>query len=167
MIGENQSGYVFANGNSTYDDVRPKVIASFLGSRVEMLIDSGTNDNVISALEYCNMLTRPVLKKSQVNLYSYNSQTPLNIKGEFTCDIEVLGKKCSATIKVVDGKACNLLSFETSRRLGLFQTKQFCGINAVKTMESSYDWLFERYPMVFNDNIGRLRPFVQKTSLYK
>ena len=93
------------------------------------------------------MNPRPVLRASTSSLYPYN--THLEVKGEFMSNVSYANRQCEAIFQVINGSAGNLLSFETSRSLNLFNLPQFSSnkssMLAACRSESFYVQLMQEY----------------------
>lgn len=89
-----------------------------------MIIDSGTNLNIISSSTYNSLKRKPKLKHSTVNAYGFNSTSPIPILGEFATTLTTGGKRVATRFLVLNGNADNLLGYYAARTLGLLSTHQ-------------------------------------------
>lgn len=142
------------NGENT-----PTCIITVGSNNCRVLIDSGADDNVIDEATYNSWEVKPKLIAPTIKLYSYNSNEPLPVIGEFNSVVYGNDKQCSGVFLVIRGRSGCLLSCDTSRRLGLFQTQAFSEINNVKNSNEDYKELFREFKSVFNDTIGCLKGY--------
>ena len=87
------------------------------------MIDSGAEVNVLDECTF-NTLSHVQLHSPTVNLYSYGtsgSKSKLPVMGCFIADVssKLNQKKCTTEFHVIKGKSGNLLSCNTSEKLGL------------------------------------------------
>jgi transposase InsO family protein len=126
------------------------------------VIDTGTNLNIISKENFFKVLNRPKLSPSFINAFGFHSKTPVPILGEFSTTLICNDKKCRSIFLVLDGKAENLLGYDTARKLGLIEIKQ-----AVIFQESNYEFIRsveekafnpkEMFPKIYEDRIGLIK----------
>jgi predicted aspartyl protease len=91
---------------------------------VKVLVDSGASDNVLDERTYV-ALGRPKLEKCMVSMFAYGALAPLTTKGQFVGEVKVGARSCRANFVVVSGNGGCLISHQSSRELGLFQTDLF------------------------------------------
>ena len=91
----------------------------------------------------------------------------MKILGEFDAILKNEISLCQASINEVNGLShFGLLSYETARRLYLFQSDLFEANGNVDSMINEYH-LFEKYDDVLSDRIGKLKDYQDNyTTIY-
>jgi len=104
----------------------PTVQSKLFGQPTSMVLDTGTNLNIISKKTYNKFHTRPKLRPTLVNAYGFNATIILIIPilGEFKVRLRANYKRTNARFLVLDDEADNLLGFWAARKLGLIEPKQ-------------------------------------------
>ena len=92
----------------------PRTFIQLGSNKIKHLVDTGTNLNIISASTYNSLSNRPLLRKTLVNAYGFNSHTKIPLKGEFTTTIKFRHKPIKARYLVLDGEATNIIGFTTA-----------------------------------------------------
>ena len=119
---DDESEFVYAIGSGRG---RPQVHLIINGITVLAMIDSGAQVNVIDQATYELLATVPRLSATSKRLFAYQADNPLRVRGQFRASVEANGHRTEAEFKVVDGKAGNLLGFETARLLDMFSLEIF------------------------------------------
>ena len=127
---------------------------------VNMIVDSGSTANLVDKDTWNHLKERKIVchesKKTTKKLYPYGSTKPLDLLGEFCCDISCDGNTVSkVTFYVVKNKAPALLSRETATRLGILKIGPHSSVYSVKE-----DIMFE-YKDCF-EGLGKLTDYELK-----
>lgn len=107
------------------------------GTKVDMLIDSGCNHNLITDKTWLSMKENHSKvtnqnKDPQKKFVAYGSGTPLKLLGSFEAEI-LLGKRSeNATFYVISGGTQNLLGKVTATSLGVLQINLPTDVNKVE-----------------------------------
>ena len=124
---------------------------------IRMLIDSGSNANVIDTE------TSKYLKKQHVKcsysermtqrLYPYGSYQPLNTVGKVTTTVQIGDHKTETDFIVINGQGKSLLSKATAEKLGVLKIE--LNVNTVQSDKPSYsgickDDIAKCYPEICN-----------------
>ncbi|KAK7933590.1 hypothetical protein WMY93_004486 [Mugilogobius chulae] len=143
--------YVVKTDNTTK---LPQTNVTMMGVQTLVLIDSGATANCISETTYNKLLPRPTLNQTDTKIYPYNSTDSLPVCGAFKCSVEKHDKKTMCTVFVIKGDGFNILSYETSKDLGLIHI-----VTAVSGQITALaDDLVESHPELFK-GIGKLKDF--------
>lgn len=173
-----EEGFVFALSSDR--NKMPKIAVEIESTFVFALVDSGAQVNLIDTTSFNALKVKPQLEPCNSKLYAYQSEQPIPILGQFVTEVRANGHKALAKFKVVEGKAGNLLSFDTARDLDLFNTEVFRKKNEISTIneqgnigespkaDSHYEKLVKEFDDVFSDKVGVLKDhpvrfFVDKT----
>ena len=110
--------YVFSvhalNGNLPYADI---VVNNKL---VPVLIDTGSTINILDKNTYESLEDKPCLTPTQVTIYTYGSNKPLNnLLGYFTAKVTVNNVSYNVNFYVVDMKTTCLIGHSTAIKLKL------------------------------------------------
>ena len=115
---ESEEEYCYAC--STHNKLeRPKVDITVNGLKVNMLIDTGSDPNIISLEIFNKLKPRPKLSNDKSNVYSYGSKSPLDIAGTFNATIKYKHAEITASVSVSKQGKDNLLGFRAATELGL------------------------------------------------
>ena len=157
------------------DERCPRVQFKLFGKSTSMVLDTGTNLNIISKRTYMNLPNKPKLRPTLVNAYGFNAKQPIPIIGEFKVRLRANYKRIDAKFLVLDGNADNLMGFEVASKLGLVKLvevpvhqeyerpyklqnynsdKDIYHINTVRASEFNPR---VDYPNLFKGQIGRLK----------
>lgn len=136
----------------------PQTNVNMMGTQTLVLIDSGATANCISEATYNKLVPRPTLNPTDTKIYPYRSTESLPVCGAFDCNVEKHNKKATCTVFVIKGDGFNILSYETSKDLGLIHI-----VTAVsgQVQRSVADELVENHPELFK-GIGKLKDFQVK-----
>uniref|UniRef100_A0A2H1X000 RNA-directed DNA polymerase n=1 Tax=Spodoptera frugiperda TaxID=7108 RepID=A0A2H1X000_SPOFR len=119
-------------------NIGPTASCMIGGTKVDMLIDSGCNHNLITdktwlSMKENNSKVSNQSKDPQKKFVAYGSGTPLKLLGSFEAEIR-LGKKSEiATFYVISGGTQNLLGKVTATSLGVLQINIPTDVNNVET----------------------------------
>ncbi|CAG2201705.1 unnamed protein product [Mytilus edulis] len=107
------------------------------GINIKCVIDSGASVNIISSALWEKLKIQKIVcksEKSEKKLYSYGSETPLEVLGKFTCEINVKGQSESVegAFYVVKGNSVSLLGKATAIQLDASNV----GLGAVLVQEN-------------------------------
>ena len=116
--------YLFANHNGGRS-CRPMMDINVGPTKFSILIDSGADDNILDESAYRLLEGQVKLNPSKRTVYPYGGDNAIPVLGEFVSKVSVDDEYCVARFMVVKGAHGNLLSFETSRELGVFNKKVF------------------------------------------
>ena len=120
---EEEKGYLFAN--SSKGSNRPFVNAELSGAKVDLLVDSGADENILNESTFKSIERLVCLRPTTRSVFAYGESQPIPFLGEFTSEVSVSGVTVLAHFFVASGKQYNLLSFETARVLRVFQSSLF------------------------------------------
>ena len=156
---DNDDNYVFSLKPVSGSRSQHPIAKVFIqGTRVSMIIDSGSSVNILDEKQWLMMKNRPTLKPSKTLLFAYGSKKPICIIGEFESIIESTKKIAVSTIYVAKGNA-SLLSYKTASELELLTIN----INSVTVDEHviTVDQLVQSHPELF-DGVGKLTNYQVK-----
>ena len=113
-----------------------------------------------------------MLVKSRTSVFGFSSSTPSDILGEFEAILILVARKTSKLVSVVrEGCGC-LLSCNNCVKLDLVSLNQGKLVRSVKSEKSISpenfafrEALFNEFPAVFSDKIGKLKDFQAKFSI--
>ena len=132
------------------------------GCSIKAIVDTGADCNVISMVEWKRLKSEGVkVSRSQKGttsqVFSYASQRPLTVVGEFWTDITFQDHETVSSMKfiVVEGNAEALLGNVVCKRLGIVK---IC-VNQVRP--SSVDALKRKYHSLFSDKLGKVEQEIQ------
>lgn len=84
-----------------------------LSHNFNFLIDSGASVNILDEKDYLQLKPKPLLEKSTVKIFPYDTNTPIPVVGHFKAELQYSGKAVEAILYVVQ----KLLSFACYPRL--------------------------------------------------
>ena len=148
-----QYDYAFSINEGDHSELTTVQIG---GVDLKMLIDSGTNSNIIDEGTWEQLKAKGVKCESQIaspdkKLYSYASNQPLPVKGSFKCTMGVCNRSTRADVLVIKGRGVSLLRKTTATELGVLKV----GIN-VAVITTKANKLKQQYPDVF-EGVGKLK----------
>ena len=122
------------------------------GCSVPLKVDTGADVSILSKPTYVKTFQNPYLSYLQTSSVALTAFGGANIVslGSIYATVTVRGNTSTVKFIVTDTKSPNILSYEDSMKLKLVQQ--------VNTITSSPDKssVIEKYPMVFNDELGSL-----------
>ena len=127
------------------------------GVDLKMLVDSGATSNIVDKGTWEKLKSEGIKCESHANsggskkLYTYSAETPLQVKGSFTCVATVGKGKTQAEFIVIDGNGMPLLGKNTAIELGVLKI----GVDVAAITGMGED-LERQYPEVFH-GIGKLK----------
>lgn len=129
---------------ATYVVTSARSAVTVNGQCVQLLIDSGSNVNLLDKFTFDWIGTILILRVVTKKIHSYGSNEPLPVLGKVTADV-VSGKKLiSATFYIVEGSHICLLGYDTCTELGLLHiTNAVSSTPVEKHIASQYPELFE------------------------
>ena len=134
--------------------IMPALTLLICNTLVSLIIDTGSEVNIVDEVTYNKLKIKPKLNTPTVNLYRYADKTPISLIGEFETRVKDQNGSFSKTkFIVVHGKAGNLISYATAVKLGLMQP-----IKAIKCVDEERPksrWI-SKYPNVFSGKVGLL-----------
>ena len=136
--------HVYVIGNVHGDMRHPRSAVTVNGQCVELLIDSGSNVNLLDKFTFDRIGTNLILRAVTKKIHSYGSNEPLPVLWKVTADV-VSGKKLiSATFYIVEGIHGCLLGYDTCTELGLLHITNAVSSTLVENhIASQYPELFE------------------------
>ena len=143
----------------------PRTYIQIGRKKINHLVDTGTNLNIISSSTYDNMKSRPVLQPTSVSAFGFHSKTAIPLLGEFTCSIKFRHKSITARYLVLDGNAEDIIGFSTATALGIVKIECDNNPELVNTIGTpppprNNKWCPRTvYPELFTGKIGNLRDF--------
>ena len=136
------------------DHTQPMVKVIVGKTPLSMLVNSGASTNIVSAETWEDLKRQGIICMSRANtekrLYTYGSDTPLKVKGTFTCDVECGQHKVRSDFQVIEGNGISLLGRGTATELGVLNTGM--DMAAVSSIEQN---IRNQYPQVFR-GVGKL-----------
>ena len=151
--------YVFALENHNKTE---KVSVIVNKTKVQFLIDSGATVNLMDAQTFKAIKNKKsTLKKSQLKIFPYGSDKPLDLLGSYSTSVQVAGKEFPNIIfHVVSGQSGCLLGKNTAVELGLIQFNIPPSlVNNVET--SNLEELLDKYKGTF-EGLGKLKDYQLK-----
>lgn len=127
------------------------------GIELKVILDSGADCNVIDKPTWEKLKNRGIVvvksERSGPKIYSYSSQEPLSVLGQFWADVHTIGLNSDVVVKqakflVIDSVADALLGIETCLELGLISI-------TTNNVVERVDWKV-RFPSLFSGGIGRV-----------
>ena len=147
--------YVFSVG-ATAGSKQPTTTVLIQGTRIKLIIDSGSSINIIDEKQWLSMRDRPLLRQAQSPIYAYGSKQPINIIGIFDSTVEVGSEITTATFYVTRGSNVSLMSYNTATDLNLLKIN----VNSISNDEPliTVEGLAKMHPQLFR-GIGKLKDF--------
>ena len=133
------------------------------GSKVRAIVDTGADCNVVSMVEWERLKSEGVKvarsrKGGTSKVYSYASQRPLIVIGEFWADVSFQSNDdvvSDVKFLVVEGKAEALLGNVLCKMLGIVKI-------CVNQVDQDYSTgLRDKYPSLFSDTLGKVEQEIQ------
>lgn len=156
---DSEDAYVFTVINQ--EQMQPHCQVDLEGHKIEMMIDSGANVNLLDEATYkkINEHCSKPLKPSNQKIFAYGSATPLPLLGIFSSEIRTQSSSLNARLHVIKGNTGNLMSYKTATKLGLIKISVN---NTNATAKSiSFDPLQQEFQCLF-DGIGKVKDKIVK-----
>ena len=96
-----------------------KFVHTLFDLKSEFLVDTGAPVNVIDEITYAKFANKAPLEKCNISFYGYSSEKPLPILGQFVTQVQYKERSATAGFIVIKGNEQNLLSFKSSKDLGI------------------------------------------------
>ena len=112
--------YVYAIKNKNGDPCT-KVTVKVNNVPINFTVDTGATIDLIDSHTYQQLQHKITLGKSHTEVYSYGSDTPIKLKGQFQAQIESKKQYTVSQVHVANGSGGNLLSAKSAQDLGLIQ----------------------------------------------
>ena len=126
------------------------------------VVDSGAGVNIIDSHSFDELCQNEdfSLLTTDMELYTYGSDTPLKLRGKINCQISHKDESVPADIYVVNSKYSGyLLGKDTAEELGILRIDKVQKITG-KELDKPYKWTKEmiakKYPNIVNE-VGRLK----------
>ena len=137
-------------------------------SKIKLLIDTGTNLNIISIKTYEGIKNKPALKPTETRAYGFHSKTAIPLMGEFFTIIKFKNQTIQARYLVLNGEATNILGYATAHALGIIKIQSDQNPHIIEKEESETnniihriqkEWIhpFSSPPELFTGNLGLLK----------
>ncbi len=97
----------------------PRANVSLFDLKSEFLVDTGAPVNVIDEITYAKFANKAPLEKCNISFYGYSAEQPLPILGQFVTQVQYKERSTTAGFIVIKGNEQNLLSFKSSKDLGI------------------------------------------------
>ena len=132
--------------------------------KVQHLIDTGTNLNILSRSTYFNLNKRPLLRHTSIRAFGFTSKTAIPLLGEFTSNIKFRHRIIPTRYIVLDGEADNILGYTAATLLGIVRIS--CDENPQDIQDDRYtinsvsEFLnhpFKTHPTLFSGKLGTLK----------
>ena len=120
-------------------------------SLITFKIDTAASCNVMDEKTWETLSQKPILSRTNIKLFAYGMDKPMNLLGEFKARVTIDGKYKSIIIVVTKGGNGNLLGLKTVTEIGLVKF-----INEVKEHDPYLEKLKKQYPSLFTGKIGKL-----------
>ena len=151
----------------------PRLTVIINGSKISLLVDTGSPINILDEKTFKSLVSKPVLEKCNTRYYGFTAKEPLTIFGQFTARIECKDKSASAGFIVIKGDAECLMSYVTAKALGVISLniQQISGVtnslegNSANVCNDSFlttDQLVTKFPNLFSGKLGCLKDFEVK-----
>ena len=117
---DEKAGYAFIVGSTMPERVEVAVG----GRKLNMIIDSAASVNIVDKQTWEWLKRNRIVctsSRSQRQLYTYGSQTPLEIIGTFNCEVLTGHHATNAEFCVISGKGESLLGKDTAVNLGVLK----------------------------------------------
>ncbi len=105
--------------NNESDKSGTTVTAKISDHKCGLLVDTGASVNVMDEKTFRQIPSSPILEKTSVKVYSYNSNNPVKLLGKFEATVETKKRITVATFYVTEGNSGSLLGSETAQELCL------------------------------------------------
>ena len=152
--------YLFSIGDTKQATTVPVTVGNTV---IPVIIDSGASANVLDSATFGKLAeNRFVLRRSNVKIYRYRSETPLPVKGTFCANVSTPNLHTRADFVVVENfNAGSLLGKKTATALGLLQVgpEQLSTVNQITV--SSIQAIVNKHDAVFR-GVGRLKDYQLK-----
>ena len=158
--------------NSLCPSETPRAGIKFGASEITMQVDTGASTTIIDEAHFARLIPKFLLVKSRTPVFCFSSSTLLDILGEFASTLILGARKTSSSVSVVRGGCGCLLSCFDCVKFDLVSLNQGKLVRSV-TPEKSIspekfafrEALFNEFPAVFSDKIGKLKDFQAKLSI--
>ena len=120
----------------------PTSLVDINGQPINMLLDTGSTANLISAVSFNLIKPLPTLKSYKGIALGY-AMSPIRILGQFDATLESKEKKLKSTVLVAEHNYRNILGAADCQKLGL-----------IHIFNVTHD-IFSMYPSVFSNTIGK------------
>jgi hypothetical protein len=97
----------------------PRANVTMFDLKSEFLVDTGAPVNVIDEITYAKFANKAPLEKCNISFYGYSAEKPLPILGQFVTQVHYKERSATAGFIVIKGNEQNLLSFKSSKDLGI------------------------------------------------
>ena len=151
---DEDSDYSWAASQS-HDTDRPVFVVGVNGQNFQLLADSGATVNILTQEDYEKLLHRPTLMPHNRKVFGYGGKVALCVKGKFTAKLSAAANNHVSTVEesiivVAAPGIKSLLSWATSRRLGLIDLVKSC--ETKDTVQS----LIQEFQDIFQ-GVGKLK----------
>ena len=138
-------------------------------TKIEHLIDTGTNLNIISSTTYDKIKNKPDLHSTITKAYGFHSKTAIPLRGEFLTTIKFKKLKILAKYLVLDGDATDILGYTTASKLGIIRIEADPNPNIHEEQETqkvanpiniiAKEWVHPHssHPELFTGKLGLLK----------
>ena len=152
--------YLFSIGYTKQATTVPVTVGNTV---IPVIIDSGASANVLDSATFGKLAeNRFVLRRSNVKIYPYGSETPLPVKGTFSANVSTPNFHTRADFVVLENfNAGSLLGKKTATALGLLRVgpEKLSTVNQI-TMSSTQAPV-NKHDAVFR-GVGRLKDYQLK-----
>ena len=99
--------------NSVKTKHQPRLNVTINGVNVQMLVDTGSNINILDENTYEKFQVKPKLFKADTKVFTYGSNTNFPLLGKFIGALETRHKITTVTIYVTKGSSGCLLCYDS------------------------------------------------------
>ena len=151
----------------------PRSFITLGTSKIEHLIDTGTNLNILSRSTFNSLKNKPSLRETDVRAYGFHSKTAVPLLGEFYAPIKFKNITILARYIVLNGEADDIIGYNTASKLGIVslncdnnpnhvedEIEHLNSIQSINIVDSS-TWIHPliSHPEIFTEELGMLKNF--------
>ena len=130
---ESDISYVYSIcNNNDAQSTTPAFKIQILGDDISVIVDSGASVNILDEVDFGRLRGKPELAPSNARIISYLETKSLPVIGNFEALVKYRSFETRAEFHVFRGSGGSLLSWTTSKRLGLLTLPQNCTQKVIK-----------------------------------
>jgi hypothetical protein len=97
----------------------PHTMLNIGSTNVSLLVDTGTNLNILSSSTYDSLSFKPLLKNTKTRAFGFTSKQRIPLRGEFSINVKFRNKQLYTRFVVLKQEAQNILGYTTAKQLGI------------------------------------------------